>query len=380
MFIEQQKEASAAIDAKKRKSSDDNEEDEFRVTGGLDLNGDIEGLGGYCLPSVEQVFHSSSYNDSLFPGALVGSDSQMLYSANALPFLGSDGLCSDLDMMGFISPSAIDNFNNTNNAATVEVRKPSSSGGGSNKRRRSSAPSEYKPPSPRGRPKSVYGPGEKPRPPNMYDVYTSPTMHSSPLLNARSPYMMASPPMYHHHTQQFNQQQLQQHQFTQQQQQQQFTQQPSIMPAPHWMFTAPFAAYYGNAGAGAYTHTKVPMAPLARPRAKSQPESLLGTPLGLAQQRQQELVKQQPHQLSPTSSLDSQPAAASDDSHAFLVNVQLAKTQFMEATKSLDFTNVTVHEMKAILRRFGLMTTGKKVDLINRIILTRKCLQETPSK
>lgn len=337
--------------------------------------------GGYNLPTVDQIFQQQHINHfDLFNGGNINdafvlgeSDSQDLFPSA----VAHESLCTNLDMLGFVSPSAIDNFNNQEEHNEVKSTKSGISTSSSDaqekrtKKRRGSSPATFKPPSPRGRPKSIYRPGEKPAPPNLYNVLTSPKLQSPVLLNIHSPNMQTplSPSMnyYYNPTQG----------------------QPSIMPAPQWIYApAPplpgtAAAYYGYARPplGQTVTSKVPMVPLNRTRAQSEPETILGTPLTFAQKRQEQQQQlQQQQQSSPTSSLDSQlETVMSEDlsaAQSFMQNVQLAKEQFMAATKSLDYTNVTVHEMKAILRKFGLMTTGKKADLINRIQLTRKCLLE----
>lgn len=44
------------------------------------------------------------------------------------------------------------------------------------------------------------------------------------------------------------------------------------------------------------------------------------------------------------------------------------KDRFLKDVASLDLSNVTVLELKQILRRFGLNSTGKKAQLIERIM------------
>ena len=43
------------------------------------------------------------------------------------------------------------------------------------------------------------------------------------------------------------------------------------------------------------------------------------------------------------------------------------KDRFLQDVDRLDFTNVTVLELKQILRKFGLNSTGKKAQLVERI-------------
>ena len=43
------------------------------------------------------------------------------------------------------------------------------------------------------------------------------------------------------------------------------------------------------------------------------------------------------------------------------------KDKFLSDVENIDFTNVTVLELKQILRKFGLNSTGKKAQLVERI-------------
>lgn len=47
--------------------------------------------------------------------------------------------------------------------------------------------------------------------------------------------------------------------------------------------------------------------------------------------------------------------------------MSVTKDRFLQDVQGLDFTNVTVLELKQILRKFGLNSTGKKVQLVERI-------------
>ena len=76
---------------------------------------------------------------------------------------------------------------------------------------------------------------------------------------------------------------------------------------------------------------------------------------------------------SPTS-LDSMDEGISTVPRKILGEMQAAKEQFLAETKTIDVETITVQEMKAILKKFGLITTGKKKELFNRIIHTRNCL------
>jgi hypothetical protein len=43
------------------------------------------------------------------------------------------------------------------------------------------------------------------------------------------------------------------------------------------------------------------------------------------------------------------------------------KDRFLQDVHGLDFGNVTVLELKQVLRKFGLNSTGKKAELVERI-------------
>ena len=66
--------------------------------------------------------------------------------------------------------------------------------------------------------------------------------------------------------------------------------------------------------------------------------------------------------MSPDSSV-----SHTSSSTAWFSAMTATKDSFLAAASALDYSNVTVLEMKQLLRRFGLNSTGKKVQLMERI-------------
>lgn len=67
--------------------------------------------------------------------------------------------------------------------------------------------------------------------------------------------------------------------------------------------------------------------------------------------------------IAPNSSVSSR----SNNSQNWFAEMSVTKDRFLQDVASLDFTNVTVLELKQVLRKFGLNSTGKKVQLVERI-------------
>ncbi|TBU12039.1 hypothetical protein CWI38_0926p0040 [Hamiltosporidium tvaerminnensis] len=55
-------------------------------------------------------------------------------------------------------------------------------------------------------------------------------------------------------------------------------------------------------------------------------------------------------------------------------------TNFLNKTVELDYENVTVQQLKAIMKEFGLNHTGKKIDLIDRVKTTITKIEERKRK
>ncbi|TBT97086.1 hypothetical protein CWI39_3191p0010, partial [Hamiltosporidium magnivora] len=53
---------------------------------------------------------------------------------------------------------------------------------------------------------------------------------------------------------------------------------------------------------------------------------------------------------------------------------------FLNKTVELDYENVTVQQLKAIMKEFGLNHTGKKIDLIDRVKTTITKIEERKRK
>jgi hypothetical protein len=68
--------------------------------------------------------------------------------------------------------------------------------------------------------------------------------------------------------------------------------------------------------------------------------------------------------IAPNSSISSR---SNNSTQNWFNEMSITKDRFLEDVASLDFTNVTVLELKQVLRKFGLNSTGKKVQLVERI-------------
>lgn len=73
--------------------------------------------------------------------------------------------------------------------------------------------------------------------------------------------------------------------------------------------------------------------------------------------------------IAPNSSISSRSATTntSQTSQNWFTEMSATKDRFLGDVRGLDFNNVTVVELKQILRKFGLNSTGKKVQLVQRI-------------
>lgn len=75
--------------------------------------------------------------------------------------------------------------------------------------------------------------------------------------------------------------------------------------------------------------------------------------------------------IAPSSSISSRSSASASSSSASAANwfteMSVTKDRFLQDVAALDFGNVTVMELKQILRKFGLNSTGKKIQLVERI-------------
>lgn len=69
--------------------------------------------------------------------------------------------------------------------------------------------------------------------------------------------------------------------------------------------------------------------------------------------------------IAPNSSISSRSQNSSNQN--WFTEMSVTKDRFLEDVASLDLTNVTVLELKQVLRKFGLNSTGKKVQLVERI-------------
>ena len=67
--------------------------------------------------------------------------------------------------------------------------------------------------------------------------------------------------------------------------------------------------------------------------------------------------------IAPNSSVSSR----SHNSQNWFTEMSVTKDHFLEDVASLDLSNVTVLELKQVLRKFGLNSTGKKAQLVERI-------------
>ncbi len=73
--------------------------------------------------------------------------------------------------------------------------------------------------------------------------------------------------------------------------------------------------------------------------------------------------------IAPNSSISSRSAASSHQKQQnWFTEMSATKNLFLKDVDGIDLTNVTVLELKQILRRFGLNSTGKKAQLVERIM------------
>lgn len=68
--------------------------------------------------------------------------------------------------------------------------------------------------------------------------------------------------------------------------------------------------------------------------------------------------------IAPNSSISSRSLSSQQN---WFTEMSATKDKFLRDVESIDFTNVTVLELKQVLRKFGLNSTGKKVQLVERI-------------
>lgn len=146
---------------------------------------------------------------------------------------------------------------------------------------------------------------------------------------------------------------------------------PMQMAATH---ATPY--YYPTGAPGAMpmnVTVKLPMAPLTPSNNPSQPKSSgqgVKVPLMLPSHFCNPSVAPNSAHDSPVSSRCSSVApgsSISNSSSGWFSAMSATKDSFLEAVSCLDYSNVTVLEMKQLLRKFGLNSTGKKVQLIERI-------------
>ena len=71
--------------------------------------------------------------------------------------------------------------------------------------------------------------------------------------------------------------------------------------------------------------------------------------------------------IAPNSSISSRSTTSSLRQQNWFTEMSATKDRFLKDVDCLDFTNVTVLQLKQILRRFGLNSTGKKAQLVERI-------------
>jgi hypothetical protein len=332
-----------------------------------------------------------------------------LFGGNGLEFLNASELCGNLELLGFggsINPLSIDNyaFDQNNKRQTPQFAGSSKNNifeeDPKRKRKRKggsvAAAKNNKPPSPRGRPRSIHKNG-RPSPPNIYEALTSPTLvpslETSPMLiNATSPALTGSdhhtpsPPLSDHNPANvINNTSMCQRNILLDPMywagirqniwaaapQNPFFYRP---PPPHMM-----NYYWGQnnqqaaaaASALGIKPPKVPIMPSMDPR-----QSLEGDQAALL--RAAPLVMKPPSDDSDSpTSLNSVEDGLPIVPRKLLGEMQAAKEQFLAETKTIDVETITVQEMKAILKKFGLITTGKKKELYGRIVHTRQCLLTT---
>lgn len=78
--------------------------------------------------------------------------------------------------------------------------------------------------------------------------------------------------------------------------------------------------------------------------------------------------------IAPSSSV------SNTSSTRWFTEMSATKDSFLKEIESIDFTNVTVIELKQVLRKFGLNSTGKKVQLAERILDIATYLQKEGKK
>lgn len=84
--------------------------------------------------------------------------------------------------------------------------------------------------------------------------------------------------------------------------------------------------------------------------------------------------------IAPNSSISSRSIASSQRQQNWFTEISATKDRFLRDVDGIDFTNVTVLELKQILRRFGLNSTGKKAQLVERIKEISKYLKTEGKK
>lgn len=71
---------------------------------------------------------------------------------------------------------------------------------------------------------------------------------------------------------------------------------------------------------------------------------------------------------------------AIDSAGVWMADFAAHRAAFLADFGVLDFSNITVIEMKALLRKYGLARTGKKVELEDRIRQVAQFLQDQIAK
>lgn len=73
--------------------------------------------------------------------------------------------------------------------------------------------------------------------------------------------------------------------------------------------------------------------------------------------------------IAPNSSISSRSSATTSSTHSqnWFTEMSATKDRFLKDVAALDLSHVTVIELKQVLRKYGLNSTGKKVQLVERI-------------
>lgn len=104
-----------------------------------------------------------------------------------------------------------------------------------------------------------------------------------------------------------------------------------------------------------------PLANSAAPNVLSVVTSGYATPLSQHGSRLSSLIASRCSSVAPDSSV------SSSASHRWFTEMTATKNLFLTEAEAIDFSNVTVLELKQLLRKFGLNSAGKKVQLTERI-------------